>query len=166
MTERYIHYSKLPLGVIQSRQQMPYFGVKGEQRLLGKPNGIWFSVENGRGDGWLDWCISEEFGLNRLKHATEFILYPDAKILRVRTEAGIDAFHQKYATTSPYPGASWDEPDWELLAKKYQGILIAPYIHSRRLDPRMMWYYGWDCASGVIWDATAIKELKVLEAVE
>lgn len=169
MTEKYIHYSKRSIvgKVIQSREQTPYLiGIGEKSRLIGKPNGIWFSVDSKHGDGWKDWCEAEDFGRDRLKHATEFILYPDAKILRVRTEAGLDAFHNKYATVEPYSGASWDEPDWALLAEQYQGILIAPYIYTRRLDPRMMWYYGWDCASGVIWDATAIDALKVLEVVE
>ncbi len=27
-----------------------------------------------------------------------------------------------------------------------------------------MWYYGWDCASGVIWDAEAVAELRPTDA--
>ncbi len=45
------------------------------------------------------------------------------------------------------------------VAKLYQGIIIAPYCYSIRLDNDCFWYYPWDCASGCIWDATAIAAL-------
>ena len=48
----------------------------------------------------------------------------------------------------------------------YQGIIIAPYLWTRRHHESTGWYYSWDCASGVIWDARAIAELKPLAATE
>ena len=49
--------------------------------------------------------------------------------------------------------------DWNRVAKKYQGIIITPYIWERRLTTTCTWYYGWDVASGCIWDNKAIKEI-------
>lgn len=47
--------------------------------------------------------------------------------------------------------------DWASVCRAYQGIVISPYFWSRRMGP--MWYYSWDCASGVIWDADAIESV-------
>ena len=47
-------------------------------------------------------------------------------------------------------------PDWAKVASHYDGIEICPYIESRR---NMTWYYGWDVASGCVWNASGIKEL-------
>ena len=52
--------------------------------------------------------------------------------------------------------------DWPKVAERYDGIIIAPYQWSRRLDGPM-WYYGWDCASGCVWRARAVLELKSME---
>ena len=56
-----------------------------------------------------------------------------------------------------------DQIDWAEVASKYDGIIISPYQWSLRLDMEMMWYYGWDCASGCIWNISAIKELKEVQ---
>lgn len=40
--------------------------------------------------------------------------------------------------------------DWLRVKTQYGGIEIAPYQWKRRLSS--FWYYGWDCASGAIWD--------------
>ena len=48
------------------------------------------------------------------------------------------------------------EPIWPgVAAEGWAGIEIAPYIWARRLDGPARWYYGWDAASGCIWDPTA-----------
>lgn len=55
------------------------------------------------------------------------------------------------------------EIDWKKVTEEYQGIIISPYIWQRRLAPHTMWYYGWDVASGCIWDTDAIEEVKLVE---
>ena len=52
---------------------------------------------------------------------------------------------------------------WQDVALDYQGILIAPYQWSLRLDKDFRWYYMWDCASGCIWDLSAIASLTLLQ---
>lgn len=49
--------------------------------------------------------------------------------------------------------------DWAAIGKLYDGIIIAPYLWERRLNGGAMWYYGWDCASGCIWNPRAISEV-------
>lgn len=41
------------------------------------------------------------------------------------------------------------EMDWPAMQKAYAGLVVAPYLYERR---HVRWYYGWDVASGVLWD--------------
>ncbi|RYE19920.1 MAG: hypothetical protein EOP45_11870 [Sphingobacteriaceae bacterium] len=50
------------------------------------------------------------------------------------------------------------EIDWTSLATDYDGILISPYQYCMRL--RYLWFGGWDCASGCIWNLSCIDSLK------
>ncbi len=53
--------------------------------------------------------------------------------------------------------------DWIKVAKQYAGLIIAPYQWGYRLEPGTHWYYGWDCASGCIWDASVIERIEAIE---
>lgn len=152
MTERLVHWSADPIAVLD-----PAWDYSSGRTRLDKPTGLWVSVE-GNGDGWADWCRAEEFGLDRLTHAHEVTLAPSARILRITTPEGIDALTAEYGT-GRYAGV---EVDWPRIAQEYQGILISPYQWSRRLADGCSWYYGWDCASGCIWDLTAIESVRLL----
>lgn len=125
----------------------------------GKPAGFWVSVE-GESD-WVEWCLGEDFATDWLRVRHEVTLAPDALILNIDTAHGIDEFHQRYAVENK--DRSWAdhkhwEIDWPAVAAHYDGIIIAPYQWSRRLGGPH-WYYGWDCASGVIWNAQAIESV-------
>jgi hypothetical protein len=93
-------------------------------------------------------------------------LKPDANLLRLETEADIDSFTEEYGFNilqaagfhSHLPEKS-DGIRWDLVADKYQGILIPTYHWSRRMFVSSSWYYPWDCASGCIWDADAIESI-------
>ncbi len=143
---RLIHYSDRPLGAIYSVPDQPE---------TFKPAGLWVSVE-GQMD-WPEWCRDNDFGLNRLGNETEIILAPDAGILRLASAAAIDDFTREFGV-SIVPGMEGCVyADWARVATRWQGIIIAPYIYSRRLHDGCAWYYAWDCASGCIWDAAAIQ---------
>lgn len=152
MTRRLIHYSINPLKEIRSVRQPPgpyYFHVK--------PHGLWVSVEGD--DDWLSWCQGERWGLESLKCATEIVLKKDASLLRLTSAKEICDFEDKFK------GKKEGDFDvhiiWPKVAEQYQGIVIAPYCWQLRLEK--MWYYGWDCASGCIWDADAVASLKQIE---
>ena len=53
---------------------------------------------------------------------------------------------------------------WEEVKTLWDGIIISPYNWKCRHSPSTEWYYGWDCASGCIWNVEAIKNYK-LEAI-
>lgn len=161
MEPRLIHYSGQPLTQIRSTQQE----VKSNRgSTFWKPKGLWVSVEGE--DDWKEWCKSEQFSLDRLAYATQIILAPDANILRLTTPQELRTFSAQYGF-NPWPDISLRSMygiHWNAVAAKHQGIIIAPYLWSCRLDNDVFWYYSWDCASGCIWDAAAIAKLVPLEA--
>jgi len=150
------HFSDQPVETLRSIEQ--------RDTPDDKPLGFWVSVE-GDGDGWTDWCRETEFALEKLVVEHEVILKPSARILTITGEAGLDAFTREF-------GIPLDEPfmrqferrriNWAKVAAEHQGIIIAPYIWTRRLHPETFWYYTWDCACGCIWDVSAMERVNVL----
>jgi len=124
-----------------------------------KPHGFWVSVPGK--DDWPSWCESEDFRLDYLCHEHIVTLTEDARILYLTCDENIEHFTIKYGVqdpTSQYMG--YREIRWNELYGKYQGIIIAPYSWHHRLEGiATNWYYGWDCASGCIWDISAIASI-------
>lgn len=131
-----------------------------------KPNGLWVSIE-GKYD-WKWWCEAENFRTEFLLVEYEVKLKRRAKILRLKTEEEV----KNLANLYPFLRPQWQdamgrffcrtyEIDWKKVKEEYQGIIIAPYQWPCRLANETGWYYGWDCASGCIWDLTCIKEFKL-----
>ena len=116
-----------------------------KQRDAMKPFGLWYGV----GEAWLEWCRNE-MPMWEHKHTYEIVLHPQARVLRLRSVAKLKAFDREFSV-----GTRYDNPNWAKVATRYDGIEIAPYQWSLRLGWRL-WYYGWDCASGCIWNPRAI----------
>jgi hypothetical protein len=146
-----IHYSDQPLTAVE-----PVGDVE-RRRRIGKPPGLWVSVETGNKDGWRDWCLGEKFELERLACATRVTLKPKANILRIKDRAGVRFVTENYRKANARSEYDWI--DWAKLMLDYQGVVIAPYIWECRLEMWCSWYYTWDCASGCIWDADAVESL-------
>lgn len=143
-----VHFAAHPLRTLFNCEQKPEGATK--------PKGLWVSVE-GDGDGWSDWCRDESFGLERLAVSQRIELAPDATILRISDAQGIDDFTQRHSVADGFDALPLGyRIDWRAVAGRHQGIIIAPYIWERRLTRHTHWYYGWDCASGCIWDTSAI----------
>lgn len=145
------HYSKYPL-----EQPIKSCDQKDINKHSFKPEGFWVSVENFE-NGWREWCIGEEWNLEGLSCAHDITLHPEANILWLRSLKDIDEFAYKYKIPKCNPNLM--EIVWSEVAKLYQGIIIAPYIHDSDYRWRYMFYSSWDCSSGCIWDASAIKEI-------
>jgi hypothetical protein len=156
---RLIHYSRRPLLHVRSVEQ----SRRADRGV--KPDGLWFSVGDGE-DGWRSWCASEMPHWLDGALATEVVLASDATMLRLVGATEIDAFTAVYGILPHYANGRTDlfthedAIDWRRVAEKYQGIIIAPYVWERRHELR--WYYGWDCSSGVVWDAKAVAELRLM----
>jgi hypothetical protein len=111
-----------------------------------KPAGFWYEVD---GD-WRRWCYDEGAFLDSLRHFHAVELN-DCQVLLVNTLAKLDAFHARYGQdfgTGRFPDI---RINWDAVTAEYDGLEIAPYQWQRRLERDWMWYYGWDCAAGVIW---------------
>jgi hypothetical protein len=106
----------------------------------GKPIGLWYEVN---GD-WRRWCRENEWNLDALQYIHTVDL-ADANVLVIDTLAKLDAFHAEFCVGERFV----EKIKWDVVARKYDGVEIAPYQWARRLD--WSWYYGWDCASGVLW---------------
>lgn len=149
-----VHFSDKLVSKIRSVTQL--------DRPFMKPRGFWISVE-GNGDGWSDWCVGEQWGLSRLVIAHDVTLRSEAKILKITSADELDEFHWKYRQPLQSRRFDMEQIDWQPVADEFQGIIIAPYIYERRLSDNCFWYYGWDCASGCVWDAAAIEKIEVIE---
>lgn len=144
-----IHYSDAPIALDTGRRYEQEFGLK--------PRGLWYSAPV-KDDGWEDWCRAEEFSVERLvvPHHLDLDL---SRMLVLRSESEIRRFHSKYRH-SRY------EIDWPRVAAEYGGLEIAPYCWDLRLEGGFLWYYGWDCASGCVWDLRLVRSFAALAATE
>lgn len=126
-----------------------------------KPVGVWYAL----GTEWIDWCRNESFRTSALLHVYKLVV-DESRIRMIRTPDELldfttrfrsdaaDEFEEKFPENLRRPGGSTMWIDWVRAAEGYAGIEIAPYQWEHRLG--LMWYYGWDVASGCIWDPTAI----------
>jgi hypothetical protein len=148
------HYSRTPINSIRSE-------IPGGRWDNMKPKGLWVSVKGE--DDWPSWCKGEDWGDIGAKLCYRIELHENAKLLMITNGAELIDFHEKYSAQVHEKLDFFRVPDWARVGEKYQGIIIAPYIWSMRLHSTMTWYYGWDCASGAIWDATAIANFYEVE---
>ena len=154
---RLLHYSPKPF------ELRPLDYVQKHYAAPGKPNGLWVSVEGD--DDWASWCSSEMPEWINGRAVTEIVLHEGADVLRITSLAQFDSFHRVYSEI-PERQRDWPkdiqskEINWDRVAAVHAGVIIAPYQWSRRLHHNTMWYYGWDCASGCIWNLDVIKECK------
>lgn len=169
------HYSEEPLvEIIQDFHAI----IRAREPFCMKPFGFWVSIEDYPEDQtWKTWCEQEEFRLDDLKHRYHIKLKENSNILYLNTSQEIIDFSLKYAANDPYDfGRFMRDPkrppyvykiEWDKLSEEYDGILIAPYQWSCRLmNPTTTWYYGWDCASGCIWNVDCIESFTLHQAEE
>jgi hypothetical protein len=130
----------------------------------GKPAGFWVSDDDEY--GWKQWCTDNEFRTYAHEYSAHVELADDANILFIRSREQLVRFHQKYSY-NPYPQLRGTAMiDWDQVAEKYDGIIITPYRWDTRYDMDMLWYNGWDCASGCIWNLNAIKTVTPIQMEE
>ena len=168
-----IHYEEFEVTLDRTRT----YDQTGRHSGVGKPAGLWVSV---RGEyDWKWWCEAEEFHLSGLTCAHRVTLHPDANVLWISSADQLDAFHLEWSHETKFERemaerrGSFDHVqangltfsrnqwpiDWAKVAEQWDGIIIAPYLWSHRLDGPF-WYYGIDAASGCIWNLSAIDEFE------
>jgi hypothetical protein len=142
-----------------------------------KPNGLWFDVD----ESWKRWCNATQFRLEDLRYRHTVTILDTSRILFLRNAKDIDAFTCRYgrnlsghiqllnstedinAFTRQYGRDLFSDIQgqfsnyimWREVAERHSGIIIDPYSRTRSLT--YLWYYGWNCAGGCIWDTSLIR---------
>jgi hypothetical protein len=133
------------------------------QTVTYKPRGLWVSDADAE-DNWQDWCVGERFRLGALRNRHLVTLHEGANVLRIATTTELDWFTRGYSRAPEFAAGDpfWEGHyiDWPEVTGQWDGIVITPYLWQRRLGEGCFWYYGWDCASGCIWNARAIADFR------
>lgn len=148
------HYAAEPVALDRSRE---YETAKHNL----KPDGLWVSIPGE--DDWPSWCRREDFHTESLAHEHVVALSESADILYLTSLAEVIDFHEAYRHRGEAVELLDRYIDWARVKARYDGIVIAPYQWPLRLD--LIWYYGWDCASGCIWNLDAIESINALSEV-
>jgi hypothetical protein len=172
----YYHWAQAPVTL----QRMTY-----QQMGHPKPNGLWFDV-NG---SWKRWCEAVQFCPEALRFRHTLSILDTSKILFLKNAKDIDIFTKRYGhdfSDHIKPVQTSEELNafagqygtdlfkeimgqftnyimWGEVAEEYSGIIIAPY--SRARSQTYLWYYGWNCSGGCVWD-TEIVELGKPQAMK
>lgn len=121
----------------------------------GKPQGLWYQINN----SWEEWCkynMPNWIGPgNRGSHKIDFEI-DKTNVLVIQTLEEFDLFHNTYCTPHPFL-KSESHINWKKVSETYDGIEISDHFCERRLEEHCSWYYGWDVASGCIWNTDIIK---------
>jgi hypothetical protein len=117
-----------------------------------KPAGLWY----GCGDSWIEWLRSDmPEWLEESTYLYEIKLGSD--VLQISNDEEFQKLEDDFQVFAPYGQKAMG---WELIQNNgYSGIEICPYNHAGRGSN---WYYGWDVASGCIWNSRGIIEVTLL----
>jgi len=135
------------------------------QEIGPKPNGLWYECQDGSSETWEEFCtVGLTSGYDKYDSTYNVILKDDGYyILHITDDHHFEKFAKMYSVNHPAdPDGSkgLDKMiDWPKVAEHYSGIEICPYLSSKRMDDDAFWYYGWDVASGCIWNAQGVEEL-------
>lgn len=130
------------------------------QQENGKPRGLWYDVDL----DWVRWVVGEDYENDpRWMRPYLYEVFIDkAAVLKISSVEELDAFHERYARPLMPEMKMLTRIDWPEVARSWNGVEIAPYSWRRRLAPGFLWYYSWDCASGVIWNPVGLKKLQLI----
>ena len=115
-----------------------------------KPRGLWY----GFGSSWIDWVDMEMPEWN-YDHIFKINVNPN-KVLQINTLYELIQFDNEFSI----PHGFYKNIDWKKVSQSYDGIEINPYQYKARMT--LNWYYGWDVASGCIWNPNAIINIQKL----
>lgn len=120
-----------------------------------KPEGLWLSYDKNH-YGWKDWCLSENYRLDKLKYKYEVDINMN-KILN------IDSREKLIYLINNFQDCYLDyQINWNTLKEYYSGIAFIPYCRSWiYIDNNFnfqstIWYSAIDCESICIWDLSTI----------
>jgi len=138
-----IHMSKDPIHKLEKRY---YNQMSGD-----KPDGFWY----GFGDKWIDY--TEMAGHERKGNYLYEVDIVGSNILQIKDYSEIAKFTNEYGSSKQIIPGKIFSIDWSRIEFKYDGIEINPYLYQVRFDDKFLWYYGWDVASGCVWNLENVK---------
>lgn len=125
-----------------------------------KPEGLWVSVENAN-RSWKEFCMENDYNIKGLTYEHSVDLKITSNFLILDTVSKINSFTEEY--TIRWTDLEYTLIDWGRLSKERDGIIISPYQPSVAANISTFWYWGWDCASGCIWNLDSIASLRLRE---
>lgn len=125
-----------------------------------KPHGLWVSDDDDY--GWADWCRGAGFRAFALKYRYKITLAESHNVLIIKNRRQFKKFHKEFSLENDprlrnNPFIDLERIDWSKVMKVYDGVIITPYRWEFRF---YIWYNGWDCASGCIWNRKAVKSIR------
>lgn len=139
-----IHYPNSRV-VITDKENIENVNITQTERKP-KPKGLWYSL----GNEWADFLKFDASDWAKT-YNNVFILEIDLKkILKIDSYEMLMEFDRNHSDGNMYV-------DWGKIQKiGYHGVEIIPYQNDARFS--IPWYYGWDVASGCIWNTDCIKK--------
>jgi hypothetical protein len=142
---RLYHFGTKVITHVRSRHQIdvPFF----------KPAGLWVSVEDAwprlvRASSYL-----EDFSLVR---STE-ISVDASRLIWLRTIEEIAAFERSFRTEWTKGALSYTSIGWDKVAAVTDGVIVTDLDFDKLYRTRdLHWVISWECASGCIWNSSAI----------
>lgn len=121
-----------------------------DQQFIGslpdiKPRGFWVSCDN-EDETWKTFCETD-FTSRSIEYEYDVKVKKNSSILHLKTLDELKLFNETFAEEKLHFLSKMI--NWIDVSKYFDGIIISPYQWSYRYKT---WYYGWDCASGCIWN--------------
>lgn len=146
MSVRYKHYGKLP---------KEFYGVKGSS--YNKPRGgLWGC----RGEEWREWCLAEEFEVDRLKEFFFFKLKRGSKVYRIKTKKDFKYLLKKYYREEPKYEGLMDTIDFVEMSRDYDAVeVVGDIVWKLRYgcDDDYKGLYAWDVPSICVLNVDKVK---------
>jgi hypothetical protein len=133
--------------IMSSNSELTFNQVPIEKQSQGaKPRGLWYGV----GPSWIDWVRSEmpDWEVDNIFK----IDVNQDMMLTITNSEELLAFNKNYGVKTDF----FNVIDWTRVASDYGGIEISPYNYKLRMEREVFWYYGWDVASGCVWNEGVI----------
>lgn len=155
MSKIYIHYGS-------DKFELEKFKPIRNMSLFTKPYGGFWGTPIDTPENWYNWCIGNNFHLERLEKSFQFKLKKNTRLLYID-----DVEQLKSLPKAPngFELAAWECLDFEKLKEKYDAIEIT-LSEEKTQDPDIYWgglynrLYGWDCDSIVIMNPDCIEVVK------
>lgn len=115
--------------------------------------GFWTSTWHPEhGSGWVQWCLSEEYGCDRSDPSFPiWTLTPedDARVYEIAGYSDLDALVAAYPHELHYPGSAWSDlrPDWAAIAVDFDAVHLTDEGQWATRLSMPLDLYGWDCES-------------------